>query len=214
MYCKLTNQNLQTYDGFQWELGKWYRIPDENRGGELCSKSWFHCYNHPLVAILLNPAHADIKNPKLFRVRVKGAKKSDNGLKYGFTMMKLVEEIPIPDIGPTQRTAFGILCAKQVYKNKDWNRWADNWLNGKDRTADAANAADAAARAAYADAVAAAYAAYAARTAAYADAVAAAYAAYADAVAAYAATYAAYAATYAADADINLIKLAKQAMRY
>jgi hypothetical protein len=205
MYCKLTNQNLQTYDGFQWELGKWYRIPDENRGGELCSKSWFHCYNHPLVAILLNPAHADIKNPKLFRVRVKGAKKSDNGLKYGFTMMKLVEEIPIPDIGPTQRTAFGILCAKQVYKNKDWNRWADNWLNGKDRTA---NAAADAADAAYANV---AYAPYAARAAA-ADA--------ADAVAANAA-YAAYAAAYAAartaadaDADINLIKLAKQAMRY
>jgi hypothetical protein len=146
----------------------------------------------------------------LFRVRVKGAKKSDNGLKYGFTMMKLVEEIPIPDIGPTQRTAFSILCAKQVYKNKDWNRWADNWLNGKDRTANAA--ADAA------DAAYAAYAApYAARTAAAdaADAVAAnaVYTAYAPYAAAYAAPYLAADAD-AADADINLIKLAKQAMRY
>ena len=44
-----------------------------------------------------------------------------------------------------QKIAFSILCAKQVYQDPSWNLWADNWLNGSDRSsikaADAASAA-------------------------------------------------------------------------
>ena len=66
-----------------------------------------------------------------------------------------------------------INTAKHVYINPEWNKWADNWLDGTNRSADAAYAA----YAAYAAADAAAYAAYAAYAAAdaAADAADAAY---------------------------------------
>jgi hypothetical protein len=48
----------------------------------------------------------------------------------------------------TQATEIAITCAKHVYHDPDWNRWADAWLDGSDRTkasaASAANAASAA----------------------------------------------------------------------
>ena len=69
---------------------------------------------------------------------------------------------------------FAILCAKRVYKDKVWNKWADDWLSGVNRSNKAANAAYAAAyAAANAAANTAANAAYAAANAAYAAAYAA-----------------------------------------
>jgi hypothetical protein len=51
-------------------------------------------------------------------------------------------------ITKTQVIEIAITCAKHVYHDPDWNRWADAWLDGSDRTkasaASAANAASAA----------------------------------------------------------------------
>ena len=89
-----------------------------------------------------------------------------------------------------------VKTAKKVCNDKAWNKWADLWISGKDRTANAAYAAAYAANAAYA----AAYAAYVADYADYAAYVAAyaANAAYAAADYAAYAAYADYAADYAA----------------
>ena len=57
---------------------------------------------------------------------------------YGYTKARLVEELPVPQISLVQRVRFAIFCVKEVYKAKKWNKWADNWLSGKDRTIDAA----------------------------------------------------------------------------
>lgn len=136
MYYKLTDWSMQTYQGFQWELGKWYRIPDDSRRWDsgLCSSGWFHCYDDPLIAMFRNPGDANIHSPRLFRVTVRGNKETDHGLKYGFTMMRLKEEIDVPDITNEQRVKFGILCAMQAYKEQRWTRWAENWLDGTDRS--------------------------------------------------------------------------------
>ncbi len=182
---KLTTQDLKTHNGFQWEIGKEQTTSGQ---GELCSSGWLHYYHHPLLAVLLNSIHANIKNPKLFEVKALGVHKNDKGLKGGCTKLTLVKEIELPIITLNQKTVFGILCAKEVYKEEKWNLWADNWLSGKDRTADAA------------------YTAYdaAANDAAYTAAYAAA-----------AANDAAYTAAYAANTGkINIIKIAKQALTY
>jgi len=204
-YYKLTDQNMQTFLGFQWEIGKWVHTSGK---GSLCTKGWLHCYTHPLLAILLNPIHANIKNPKLFRVSVKGKRETNKGLKLGFSYMKLVKEIPVPTITLTQKIAFGILCAKEVYKEEKWNQWANNWLSGKDRSKDA-SAAFAIYDAAGA-AVASATYAYAVASAAVYDAavIAAAYN--------YTANVVAATAAYAADVvyKLDLIKLAKKAIKY
>jgi len=188
---KLTDQNMRTYNGFQWELGK--EVITDGKDNELCNNSWLHYYHHPLLAVLLNPIHANIDNSRLFEVKALGKHLDDKGLKGGCTKMTLVKEIELPEITLNQQIAFGILCSLAVYKESTYILWANDWLNNVDRSA--------------ARAYAAAYAAYAAAAA---DAYAAADAAYA---AADAARYAAR-ANAAADANIDLIKLAKKALKY
>ena len=124
MYYKLTDQDLQTYKGFQWEIGKWVKAKGE---GGLCTNGCLHCYGSPLLAVLLNPIHIKIKDPKLFEVEVRGKEDTD-GLKYGVSEMRLIREIPLPEITTTQKVAFGILCAKEVCKDKDWNIKAQTFL--------------------------------------------------------------------------------------
>jgi hypothetical protein len=139
---KLTDENLQTYKGFQWTLNKTYEVSGQ---GDLCSAGWLHAYEDPLLAVLHNPIHADYKNPRLFVAEADGEIKRDGQMKLGCQKMILKEKIPLPVISDTQRTAYGILCAKEVCKDPDWNLWADNWLSGKDRSESAARYARSAA---------------------------------------------------------------------
>ena len=183
---KLTDQNMQTHNGFQWKLGE-ERVTSGN-GKTLCNASWLHYYHSPLLAVLLNPIHADIKKPRLFEIKALGKHLDDRGLKGGCNKMTLVKELKLPEIMLNQKIAFSILCSLEVYKEPNFVLWANNWLNGIDRSY--ADAADAAANAA-------------------ADADAAAYAA------AYAAARAAADAADAADAYvIDFIKIAKKALTY
>ncbi len=200
---KLTTRELTTHNGFQWEIGKEVKT---DGSGDLCSKVWLHCYTSPLLAVLLNPIHANISNPRIWSVFAGGDRKEDKGLKEGFTRMKLVKEIELPKISINQKIAFAILCSIEVYKDESYNKWANNWLTGLDRTSKSAYAA-------YATDYATDYAADNA-----ADNAADYAADYAADNAAYAADNAAYAA-YAADnaayaADINFISIAKKAMKY
>jgi len=132
---KLTDLKMRTCNGFQWELGKWYETTGE---GELCSPSWLHFYSDPLVGMFLNPVHAGIENPRLFRAEVEGKFLDDNGTRCGYSRARLIEELPVPQISPVQRVRFAIFCVKEVYKEKKWNEWADNWLSGKNRTEESA----------------------------------------------------------------------------
>jgi hypothetical protein len=157
IYCKLTDQNMRTHNGFQWKLGKKEII--KKKGGKLCSDSYFHCYEHPLLAVLLNPIHANIKRPRLFLIEVGGECKDDNGLKCGFKEMTMIEEIELPDISLNQKIAFGILCALEVYKEDSFVKWANNWLSNIDRSKTYDDVGIVVCAAAYAAADAAAYAA-------------------------------------------------------
>ena len=87
---KLTDQEMKTYNGFQWKLGKWYKTSGE---GDLCSEGWLHCYRDKNMAVLMNPAQADIENPRLFVGEGRGKVKHDGYLKSGFSEMRIVKEI-------------------------------------------------------------------------------------------------------------------------
>jgi hypothetical protein len=153
---KLTDKNNQTYNGCQWGEN----ITHETDGvGELCGSGWIHFYDDPYLAVLFNPIHAKFNNPILWEIETDGRIKQDKGLKFGATKVTTLKQIPLPEITSEQKVTFGILCAKEVYKEKQWNKWTDNWLSGKDRTTYAAHAANAAAYAAAYAANAAAYAA-------------------------------------------------------
>ena len=132
---KLTDANMRTRNGFQWELGVWKETSGE---GDLCGPGWLHCYSDPWLAIFMNPLPAGIVRPRLFRGEAEGAFKDDHGLKQGYTRLRIVEELPVPKLTTVSRVATGILCAKEVTDDPAWNRWADRWLSGEDRSRKAA----------------------------------------------------------------------------
>ena len=189
---KLTDRDGQTWGGTQWGPGVSHSGTGE---GELCGPGWIHAYEHPLIAVLLNPIHANFQNPRLWEAEGEIAIR-DGQLKCGCKTLTTVREIPLPAITMEMRVRFAILCAKEVCAYPAWNAWADRWLSGGDRSEAAAGAAAEAAWAAEA----AAWVAEAAVWAAWAAAEAAAWAAEAAAWAARVAWAAARAAEAAARA--------------
>jgi hypothetical protein len=207
MIYKLTDGDGQTRGGTQWGPGVSHSGTGE---GELCGPGWIHAYEHPLVAVLLNPIHADFKHPRLWEAEGEIAIR-DGQLKCGCKTLTTIREIPLPEITTEMRVRFAILCAKDVCADLSWNAWANGWLSGEDRSAEAAyRSAEAAyaaqAAAAAAEAAWAAYAAYAA-----ARAAAAAEAAWA-AWAAHAAARAAAAAAREVGHGIDIFEIAEQSL--
>jgi hypothetical protein len=209
---KLTDQNMRTHNGFQWELGVWQTA--RGKSTEQCTDGVLHYYPDEILAVLCNLRHADIVKPRMFAVEIQNHIGSD-GLKCWCKSQRLTEEIAVPTVTVNQRIAFGILCSLAVYNNEGYKAWAYNWLTGKDRTARAADAAAYLARSAYAAADAAVYAARAVYAAADAAADAAVYAAHA-AYLARSADAALHAAVYAAHASVRIdfILLAHKALEY
>ena len=190
IYYKLTTQEGMTQNNTQWGENVTHEATGDIEQ-DLCSNAWIHAYTHPLLAILMNPAHAMIKNPILWEGNGEGEAKFEP-LKCGFRKFTTLRQIPLPEVTNVQKVAFGILCAKEINTDSSWNQWADKWLSGEDRTKSSAY-----------------YAAYAAASAASAAYAASNAAKYADADA-----YAAYAAYNAASKgkELDFVSIALKAM--
>ena len=135
---KLTNQDLQTRNGFQWKVGKWY---ETNGEGGLCNSGWLHAYNDPLVAVFMNPIHAGIKNPVLWKAEGDGKFLDDDGLKCGYTKMRIVKKMNLPEIPTEKLIEVSIILAIEAgcYED-DFIAWALHWTDGSDRSQSAAAA--------------------------------------------------------------------------
>jgi hypothetical protein len=136
---KITDKNSRTRPGMsnetQWGASVTHTAPG---GGEMCSANWLHAYAHPMLAVLLNPAHGsfDAATMKLWKCRaIVGIRKAN---KLGCTELTTVEEIEIPVFTTNQKVAFALLVAKSVYKDKGFRTFATKWLTGKDRSESAA----------------------------------------------------------------------------
>lgn len=134
---KLTNSWGKTRGGTQWGPGVYHSGTGE---GELCGPGWIHAYEHPLIAVLMNPIHADFENPRLWEAEGEVSIR-DGQLKCGCQTLTTIREIPLPEITTEMRVRFAILCAKEVCTCILWNAWADKWLSGEDRTQAAAEKA-------------------------------------------------------------------------
>jgi hypothetical protein len=169
---KITDRNGQTYNETQWGEGIEHTASGE---GDLCTSGWLHAYEDPVLAIVMNPVHANFKNPQLWEAD--GDVGITDGLKVGCTRLKTTKKIEIPEVSTTSKVAFGILCALEVYHSDDFKAWASAWLSGEDRTKKSATAAWAgAADEAWVEEEAAEGAAAEAAAAAWAEAAAAAWA--------------------------------------
>ena len=209
---KLTDENKRTHGGFPgpdgWEIGKTYKTSGK---GELCGPGFLHAYHHPLLAVLHNRIHANYDSPRLFLARAAGKILCDGQMKLGSSRLTLLEEMELPLINMTQRVAYGIIATQKVIGDAcpAWSQWAEEWLSGKDRSAEAAWAAAWAAEEAAWEA-----AAWAAEEAAWEAAARAAEEA-AEEAAAWAAARAAEEAAWEAaarDKSLNLIACAEEAM--
>ena len=223
---KLVEKDYTTYNkSMTWEIGRTNSVP-KTVNPQLCSSDVIHCYKNLNLGLLLNPIHANIKNPIILECT--GEIVIEDYGKQGVFQLTPIKEIRTPAWVKNNnvRILFAIFCAESVldlfekkYPNDDRPRKAieatkEYLKNPIEKNAAAADAARAAYYAADADAADAAdahaAAANAARAAYYAaagaDAAYAAAAAYADAAdanaarAAYYAADAAYAAAAAAAA--------------
>ena len=198
---KLTDKDDRTYGGCQWGKDVTHKASGK---GELCTSGWIHYYSDPILALFMDPHHGNFgSTAHLWEVEVSGNIKTDRGLKFGTTELTTVKRLRKKRITREHRIRFAILCAKEVCHGEAWNKWADAWLDGTDRTSAAASAA------AIATAYATAYVSAAEASAAEASAIAthASVAAYASAAYASAAAYA------AAYATIDLIAIAHKAIK-
>ena len=143
---KLTDQEGRTRarwnNATQWGEGVTNAATEP--GTDLCTASVIHAYVTPELAAFLNPIHAKIENPILWEAEGEICAR-DGDLKVGCKSLTTLRQIPMPQPTTLQCVAFAILCAKAVYGESSFVRWADDWLSGKDRSEKAAAAAWAAA---------------------------------------------------------------------
>lgn len=140
---KLTDQDGKTRAGqageTQWGPGVTHEATGKP-GQDLCTDGWIHAYEHPLLALLMNPLHSNICNPRLWECEGRIGKR-EGQLKCGCRALTTVREIALPEITREQQIRFAIGCAWPTCQIAEWRTWARNWLTGKDRTAWAAEAA-------------------------------------------------------------------------
>jgi hypothetical protein len=139
---KLTTQANTTFDDTLWGEGVTHTA--KGAGTQLCSSDVIHAYEDPLLAVLLNPIHANIQNPKLWEADGTPVTKACD--KVGCKSLTTKQKVPLPRVTIDHRVRFAIGCALQAYKNPAYRKWALAWLSGKDRSYRAAADAAAAAR--------------------------------------------------------------------
>jgi len=133
---KLTTRNVETYNGFRWLIGEWVKTDGD---GPLCTKHWTHWYDSPEVAALLNVVHGDYIGPLCWRGETRGKVLYDYNLKVGVTEGRILEQVPLPEIGIEQRVEIAIRRAELVCDRATFREWADGWLSHRDRSAAAAD---------------------------------------------------------------------------
>lgn len=124
-YYKLTDMDMRTYGRTQWELG----VPRRAAEGELkqCTKTALHGYTSPLLAVLLNPIHANLSEFRLFECEFTGEVECD-GLKVWGREQTLIREIPAPVFTARQLILFAIRAERIGLKRgaiPAWDAWAD-----------------------------------------------------------------------------------------
>lgn len=103
--------------------------------------AWIYAYTDPLLAVLLDPIHADIGPDAVLWEAEGEVGRTDRGLRVGCTTLTTIRQVPLPVVTTAQRVTFGILCAREVCDDPAWRAWADAWLDGTDRSERAAWAA-------------------------------------------------------------------------
>ncbi|MEE8388535.1 MAG: hypothetical protein V3R65_08160 [Acidiferrobacterales bacterium] len=88
----------------------------------------------PLVAIMLNPWHAQLDKPKMLEMLFTTAA-ADTSTP---TISMDVREVDVPETTTDQKIIFALMVISEVYGNEQFDQWAEKWINGSDRGAQSA----------------------------------------------------------------------------
>ncbi len=140
---KLTDKDGRTRGATQWGEGVTH-VATGNVNQGLCSSGFIHAYEHPFVAVFMNPIHGNFKNPQLWEAEGEASAR-DGALKCGVRSLTTVRRVDLPVITSDQRVRIAIYCALACRRSSEFKKWAVAWLDGSDRSKGAAAAAAAAA---------------------------------------------------------------------
>ncbi len=147
---KLTDQAMQTRGGTQWVVGKWNPAGVRPGVGWLCSSGFYHAYPWldgygDVLAVLMNPEHANIAAPRLWIAEVRGTVvHADDFCKLGAPEQRLIAEVRVPTLTNIDLTALAIHAAGLASvedTDAEWDAWAEGWLSNRDRTTGSADLA-------------------------------------------------------------------------
>jgi len=146
---KITDKQGQSKHETQWGEGVTHEADGDS--DVLCNEHWLHCYTDPLQAAFFCRSHVlGCPDVLLWEAEAEG-KTLVQYDKMGCTKLTTLRQVPMPEITSEQRVEIAIRCALAVCREQAFVTWAEDWLSGKDRSAEAAwaaRAAEAAARAA------------------------------------------------------------------
>jgi hypothetical protein len=128
---KLTDAFGKTRGGTQWGAG----VTHTAQGSPdlpLCTYGWIHAYEHPLVAVFMNPIHGGYKNPLMWEAEGE-VEIRELDFKCGCRALTTIRQMALPVITREQRVRFAIGCAWPFNPNSTWKEWAVKWLTGQDR---------------------------------------------------------------------------------
>ena len=131
---KLTDENLQTRNGFQYELGVEARATGD--GTRLCSDGVLHVYESLEQAALMSPLHMVARYT--VALQCEGEPVSRDWGKFGCKSLTPIRVVDRIKLTTEQRVAVAILAVKDCSVPIQWCQWAYSWLNNTDRSADSA----------------------------------------------------------------------------
>ena len=106
-------------------------------GTTLCTSDVIHAYEHPLIAVFMNPLHANTPNPVLWEAEGEVVAR-EGQLKCGVKTLTTLRRIPLPEITLAQRIRIAIYCALEQCRTFKFVTWATNYLSGSDTSVQSA----------------------------------------------------------------------------
>ncbi|MFV1997280.1 MAG: hypothetical protein ACC641_04630 [Acidiferrobacterales bacterium] len=132
--------NDTTSDNIRLEVGKY--VADATEGNQLLEKMTHAAGDSPLFAALVNPEDLSKKPMKLYSIEQWAVDpENNNGKCY-----MVVKEVEAPVVRLEQKLRFAIAAMGNLYDNKKFKTWAENWAIDSDRSYDAAMAMNALAK--------------------------------------------------------------------
>ena len=104
------------------------------RGKKLCTNQVIHCYKDPYLAVFMNPEHGNYDTKTMLLWEARGRIVADDGTKLGCKTLTTIKQIPVPKITTEQLIEIATKCATKVYSDEKFQKWALNWVSGKNRT--------------------------------------------------------------------------------